>query len=185
MKVVNLAHGALGGRDAFEDGEVAVAALLGFIIGQMDNNRGVTAGDLGVGLELEIFVDLVDPLAAIAADEALADVVGDASAGYVVVEGEGVEVGAELGEQLVEGGGEVGAGRIVGVDPKRPRFAGEVEGFLASGAEVIDVGPIVAGGVSVDIVARAVLLADFGHGDAFGLGAGRVDYANLADGRAE
>ena len=88
----------------------------------MHHHRGVTTGDAGLWDQLEVLVDAVDPLALVAAHQALADVVGDAAAGDVMVEGEGVEVLAVLGDELVQGGGEVGAGGIVGVDPQRPRL---------------------------------------------------------------
>ena len=42
--------------------------------------------------------------------------------------------------------------------------------------------PFVAFGVTIDVVGGAVLLADLGNLDALGLGAGGMDYANLADG---
>ena len=120
MKVVELADCAVGLRDALEDGQVAVAPLLRLIVGQMHDHRGVTAGDAGLCDQLVVFVDAIDPLALVAAHEALADVVGDAAAGHVMVEGEGVKVLAVLGHELVQGSGEVGAGGIVGVDPQRP-----------------------------------------------------------------
>ena len=88
----------------------------------MHHHRGVTTGDAGLWDQLEVLVDAVDPLALVAAHQALADVVGDAAAGDVMVEGEGVEVLAVLGHELVQGGGEVGAGGIVRVDPQRPRL---------------------------------------------------------------
>jgi hypothetical protein len=57
------------------DGQVAVAALLGFIVRQMHDHRGVTAGNAGLCDQLEVLVDAVDPLALVAAHEALSDVV--------------------------------------------------------------------------------------------------------------
>ena len=67
------------------------------IVGQMHDHRGVTAGNAGLCDQLVILVNAVDPLALVAAYEALADVVGNAAAGDVMVEGEGVEVLAVLG----------------------------------------------------------------------------------------
>ena len=159
--------------------------MLGLVVGEVDDDGGVGLGDFGAGDELEVLVDLVDPFPLVAADEALAEVVGDAAAGDVVVEGEGVEVGGKLTEELVKGGRKVVAGDVVGVDPEGPGFAGQVEGPLAGGTEVVDVRPLVARGVGVDVVACAVLLADLGDLDALGLGAGGVDDAHLADGRGE
>ena len=130
-------------------------------------------------------MDAIDPAALVAAHETFADVVGDAATGHVVIQSKGVEAVAVLFKQLVQGGREVRAGRVVGVHPQRPGLRGEVKRLLPRGPEVVHMRPVVAGIVGIDAVNRAVLLADLGDLEALGLGPGGVHYDHFANGGSE